>query len=938
MEKSKGFSNEIFFIIMNDKVAMEIKIAASIAFKNFIKRNWATDDFNEDKISQDDREFIKANIVDLMLRNPPMIQNQLSEAVSIIGKSDFPANWMSLLPQLICKIKEGNFNIINGVLRTCHSLFKRYRFESRSNELWIEIKEVISKLGEPLALLIQQTMSLIDQHSTDKTALSILWNSILSITKIFLSLNHQDLPEYFEDTMSLWMGHFHQILLVTNPLLNTDDNEEIGILEQVKSQICDIISLYARNYDEEFSKYIGVFIEDILKVLVSTTSAPKYDSLVANALHFLSLVADRTHHRELFVEKIDLQHLSQNIIIPNIEFQESDQELFIDNPDEYIRRDIEGSHSDTRRKSACELVKSLCRLFEQQVVSNFVMYIQELLKRYMEDSTQNWKMKDSAMFLITSVASRGETGRHGVTATTEFVDIMEFYKMHVLPELQGTMKGNPVIKADCIKYLMTFRSIIPAEELRTAVNLLISFAGSPLHVVHSYAAAAINKLLMVRDPASGAAVISADHISHPTAFITTLWSALSVPGSEDNAHVMQATMRALSTLQHRSMDCMNPLVESLLGKLDLVVKNPRRPLFNHSLLESIALCIRIVCGMSSGFVTSFESMLCPTLNSVLKDDVEEFVPYAFQLFSMMLDQHPAGQITESYQELFPFLVHPALWERSGITPSLIRLLLSYLEKANWAIIANQLDNLVAIFHKLNRSRALDAFGFSLISAILLHVPRAHTEGYMRAIFVSIFQRLTQNKTPKYLRGFLLFFSGLALIYPPSELVQLIDKIQANLFRMTLDSSLVPTMTNLKIENATEKKICLVGMTRLVMESPELTRGSYQPYWAVLVTKIVEALAAPGMGEPHGAAEDGSETHFVDIEATSASTAHNQLVFVGKKVVDPAAEVRDARVYFGEKLKQLAASDPQQFAVLFNTMDAGVVAALRQMLMGVGVAL
>lgn len=49
------------------------------------------------KISENDRVLIKTNIVELMLKSPESIQRQLSDAISIIGKEDFPEKWKDLL-------------------------------------------------------------------------------------------------------------------------------------------------------------------------------------------------------------------------------------------------------------------------------------------------------------------------------------------------------------------------------------------------------------------------------------------------------------------------------------------------------------------------------------------------------------------------------------------------------------------------------------------------------------------------------------------------------------------------------------------------------------------------------------------------------------------------------------------------------------------------
>lgn len=117
----------------------------------------------------------------------------------------------------------------------------------------------------------------------------------------------QDLPEFFEDNMETWMTNFHGLLTLDNKLLQTDvsffflsrlpssfypnvfflfsecscqtlqDEEEAGLLELLKSQICDNAALYAQKYDEEFQPYLPQFVKAIWNLLVSTGQEVKYD-------------------------------------------------------------------------------------------------------------------------------------------------------------------------------------------------------------------------------------------------------------------------------------------------------------------------------------------------------------------------------------------------------------------------------------------------------------------------------------------------------------------------------------------------------------------------------------------------------------------------------------------------------------------------------------
>ena len=57
----------------------------------------------------------------------------------------------------------------------------------------------------------------------------------------------------------------------------------------------------------------------------------------------------------------------------------------------------------------------------------------------------------------------------------------------------------------------------------------------------------------------------------------------------------------------------------------------------------------------------------------------EFIPYVFQILSLMLEMHESS-IPETYAGLYSFLLAPVLWERMGNIPPLVRLLRAYIEK------------------------------------------------------------------------------------------------------------------------------------------------------------------------------------------------------------------------------------------------------------------
>lgn len=58
-----------------------------------------------------------------------------------------------------------------------------------------------------------------------------------------------------------------------------------------------------------------------------------------------------------------------------------------------------------------------------------------MLLQYASDPT-SWRQKDAALYLVTSLANKGQTQRHGVTQTSTLVPLPEFTTQHIIPELE----------------------------------------------------------------------------------------------------------------------------------------------------------------------------------------------------------------------------------------------------------------------------------------------------------------------------------------------------------------------------------------------------------------------------------------------------------------------------------------------------------------------
>ena len=106
------------------------------------------------------------------------------------------------------------------------------------------------------------------------------------------------------------------------------NEEEPGILEEMKTVICSIAQMFASKYGEDLQPYLGEFVTSVWNLLTTTGKAPKFDLLISNAINFLSCVASKDPNRNLFEVPDVLDGICKRVILPNMEFRLTDEELF----------------------------------------------------------------------------------------------------------------------------------------------------------------------------------------------------------------------------------------------------------------------------------------------------------------------------------------------------------------------------------------------------------------------------------------------------------------------------------------------------------------------------------------------------------------------------------------------------------------------------------
>ena len=783
--------------------AAHVKQAASVQFKNYVKHGWDPEHKENDAlgvaIPDNDKATIRQHLVGLMCNAQPSVMSQLAEALRIISTYDFPDRWQELLPDLINRLAQAmqsnNWSVYNGVLETANSIFKRFRYVSKSDQLYTQLNYIFTLFCEPMlkhfTYLVQQLPGLANiamPSGARKHPFDSCLRGIRTLSRIFFSLNWQDLPEYFEDHLKEWMGLFTTLM---SPQLRVEQcahlasitsDDEPSPIEQVQSAIIDNLVLYSEKYEEEFQPYMGNFTQQIWTLLTQVRQVPRYDPVVTTALRFFTSAVRKPWNKKLFEQQGFIQAICESVVIPGLRLRDIDEENFEDNPVEYIRNDMEGADGESRRRAACDLVQGLCVLFKQEVTTLCGGYINTLLGTYAANPSENWKDKDAALTLFLALGAKGKTRSQGATSVNELVPIGDFFQTQIAPVLdcnggQAINGPAPVLKADAIKFATVFRSVLPVQHVQSTMGPLVRLLSSTSRVVHTYAAHGIERLLSLRRPADGSPVSGATQTTHmPLLFnktslapylptlLSSLLTIMSPSNYSENEYLMKCMVRTITVAEETISPHAGTLINALGVLLARVCANPSNPTFNHALFESLsALVLYVTKGNPGvGTVDTFEASLFQPFTQVLQRDVTEFKPYVFQIFAQLLEMRRGHGISQNYWSLFQPCLTAALWTKANI-PALSRLLTSYLiVDANTIIQQNQLQPVLGCWLKAQSMASTQSSGFELLTSLLVNVSSDAVMQYIPKITQTLVQAMQKHMNVRFAVGFLGSFWGITI--------------------------------------------------------------------------------------------------------------------------------------------------------------------------------
>ncbi|PPR06747.1 hypothetical protein CVT24_013054 [Panaeolus cyanescens] len=934
LSNQPGFLTHLLQLILQSSQDRSVRLAGSVYLKNITKTRWEEE---VQPLAETDKAALRANLVPAMLAlsspTDKAIRAQVAESVALIAELDFPEKWGDLIDQLVSSFSATDYTINIGVLETAHSIFQQWRSLVRSDKLFSEINLVLTKMMDPFLQLFRQTANFLLTRPPSSPPYELLAQAMVCLTDIYYDFTCQDLPPSIEDSHEEFFapgtGWFQAFLLWEAPELNVDPDETTPSLpSKIKTGILEICELFIKLYPEQLQKTASVqAVVQSVWSLIGSNKLPGIsdDPLVSQSLRFISTAVRSGYYKDLFSARETISSLVQGVVVPNAALRESDVERFEDDPLEFIRLDMAvstaGTDVATRRQAAADVLQALVGSgYETETTEIVGTWINTNLSEYNSNKSENWKAKDSAVFLLTAVATRGSTIQHGVTSTNSLVDVVKFFSEHVFEDLQaaaGTV--HPILQVDAIRFLLTFRNQLTKPQLLSVLPLLAHHLRAENYVTCTYAAITIDRILAIKQNNQLLFAQADIHESAPALInelLSKIESATTPEKVAENDHLMKCVMRIIVTARQTLIPGFESTLSRLVNILGVISKNPSNPQFDQYIFESISALMKFVIAGNNAALPAFEAALFGPFTVILQQDIDQYIPYVFQVLAQMLELHRGGIIPQEYRSMLPFLLTPASWQQKGSIPGLVRLLKAFLSQdAEQMFAANQVASVLAVVQqRLVPSKVNDAWGIELLQSVVLNVKPEHLQQYLKPIFFTLLTRLHQNKTDKFeylFARFLLY--GLAVDVKgltPDILIQTMNSVQPGLWDQVITNFVIPQAPKFPHK---ERKLAVIGIINLLCHSAAMMKEPSVRTWSPLYAALGKIFSEPQYLEKSKEESADVAVTAIDFEEQTAGyqAAYSRLAASETSEVDVTAYVPNPLQYLQQELGKLGGQYGQQ---------------------------
>lgn len=416
-----GFTPTLLEIVLDLGLDIHIRQAAVIYLKNNVIKYWDQNQIYSENgqpdpsqfiIHEQDKKLITDSIVDAIIRcGQDRLSIHLASIVNLIIKADFPHKWPGVVDKIRFYLAETNDpNAWNGALMTFYQLAKIYEYKNlREREPFIEALRILLPAScQRLTQLLQS-----DPLSEQSCRLQ------KSILKTFHAILQYSLPQAIltREVFSQWMTLIIEIAKRDVPEtaqkdVDPEDRPDLIWWKVKKWSLHLMARIFERygspnNVNKEYKEfavwYINTFsfpvIQTIIKIL-ELYALGQYVSprVMQQALNYLNTAV--LHSMTWKMLKDGMMNVVEKIIFPLMCYSADDEDLWQNDPREYIRMKFDIFEEYVSPVSASQnLLHSLCKKRRDMLQETMKLVINVL-----HNPQADPKAKDGALHMVGSIS------------------------------------------------------------------------------------------------------------------------------------------------------------------------------------------------------------------------------------------------------------------------------------------------------------------------------------------------------------------------------------------------------------------------------------------------------------------------------------------------------------------------------------------------------
>uniref|UniRef100_A0A671PP07 Importin-7-like n=1 Tax=Sinocyclocheilus anshuiensis TaxID=1608454 RepID=A0A671PP07_9TELE len=353
-----------------------------IYLKNMVTQHWSEGDNantegSTSNIPEEDRQFIRDHIVEAIIQSPERLRVQLTTCIHHMIKHDYPARWTAVVDKIGFYLQSDNSGCWLGILLCLYQLVKNYEYKKPE-----ERQPLVAAMQIFMPMLKDRFIQLLPDPSNDSVLVQKqIFKILYALVQETLQVDEDERPELPWWKCKKWALHILARLF-----------ERYGSPGNTTKEYTEFAELFLKGYAVAAQQ---VLLKVLYQYREKQYVAPR---VLQQTLNYINQgIAHAVTWKNL---KPHIQGIIQDVVFPLMCYTDSDEELWQEDPYEYIRMKFDVFEDFISPTTAAQTLLFTACNKRKEVLQKSMGFCYQILT----DPACDPRKKDGALHMIGSLA------------------------------------------------------------------------------------------------------------------------------------------------------------------------------------------------------------------------------------------------------------------------------------------------------------------------------------------------------------------------------------------------------------------------------------------------------------------------------------------------------------------------------------------------------